>query len=141
MKRLSEGFYPSLISAAFIMLMMGLPGNFFPTVVTLWDWLTPDKIVHLLVFGAFSYITLWGYRNSLIHADRNRVRRIFITTLLFTMSYGALTEILQKHLFVRRYGCLYDFIADSLGCLIGIVIFNFYYKKKLKKIRNTRINI
>lgn len=141
MKRLSEGFYPSLIFAIFIMLIMGLPGDYFPAVVSFWDWLTPDKIVHLAIFGIFSFITLWGYRNTLLQTSKTHTRKIFITTIIFTISYGALTEILQKYLFIRRYGCIYDFIADTIGCLLGIFLFTFYHKKKLKKIKNTRSNI
>lgn len=141
MKRLSEGFYPSLIFAVFIMVIMGIPGNFFPTVVGFWEWLTPDKTVHLILFGLFSYITLWGYRNVLSRSNRNDTRKIFITTFAFTTSYGALTEIFQKHLFIGRHGCVYDFIADAVGCCLGIILFIFCHKKKIKKIENTRINI
>ena len=118
-----------------------MPGNVFPTVVSFWEWISLDKIVHLIIFGLFSFVTLWGYRNILLHTDRNKAYKILITTSIFTISYGALTEILQKHLFVRRYGCIYDFIADVIGCLIGIIIFIFYYKKKIKKIRNSGSNI
>ena len=141
MKRLSEGFYPSLIFSIFIMLIMGTPGNYFPAVVTFWDWLGPDKIVHLVIFCMFSFITLWGYRNTLLLANKNQVCKIFLITLIFTIAYGALTEILQKHLFIRRFGSIYDFFADTIGCFLGMIIFVFYYKKKLKKIKNPESNI
>lgn len=133
MKRLSEGFYPSLISAIFIMILMGAPGNCFPTVVTFWDWLSPDKIIHILIFGLFSFITLWGYRKPMLLKDRKQVRRFFITTIIIIISYGGLTEVLQKYLFIGRYGCLYDFFADIIGCSLGVLVFIFYLKKKLKK--------
>ena len=45
---------------------MGLPGKYFPTVVCFWDWLGPDKIAHLLLFGFLAFITLWGYRKKLV---------------------------------------------------------------------------
>ena len=48
------------------MVIMGLPGNCFPTVVSFWDWLGPDKIVHLFVFGILSFSMLWGYRKKII---------------------------------------------------------------------------
>jgi hypothetical protein len=41
---------PALIWAFIIMLLTGLPGSYFPTIVSFWDWLSPDKIVHVFIF-------------------------------------------------------------------------------------------
>ena len=123
------------------MVMMGIPGEYFPVVVTFWDWLSPDKIIHIIIFAVFSFVTLWGYRNIMLTKNKKYLNRILLLTLLFTISYGGLTEIFQKFVFINRYGSLYDFIADIIGCIWGVIIFLFFYKKKLKKITNTEINI
>ena len=109
---------------------MGMPGSYFPTIVTFWDWLSPDKIIHLLIFALFSFITLWGYRNKMQTKDKRFMKKMIVLTALFTMSYGGLTEILQKYLFTGRYGSLFDFIADIIGSLLGIAAFLLFYKKK-----------
>ena len=114
---------------------MGLPGNYFPTVVTFWDWIGPDKIIHLILFGALSFITLWGYRKKLLSENDSYKRNIFLLTFFLTISYGALTEILQKHIFINRFGSIYDFIADAIGCLLGIITFFFYFNFFIKKLR------
>ena len=132
MKRLTEDFYPGLIVAIFIMVIIGMPGNYFPKVVSFWDWLGPDKIVHLLVFGMLSFSMLWGYRKKIIDATISR-KYAYLLTLLLSISYGGITEFLQKYVFINRYGSFYDFIADAIGCVLGVIVFFLCYKKKLKK--------
>ena len=141
MKRLSEDFYPGLIIAIFIMVIMGLPGNYFPKVVSFWDWLGPDKVIHLIVFGMLSYSMLWGYRKKILSHDVRYIKKSFLLTLLLSVSYGALTELMQKYVFINRFGSIYDFIADAIGCVLGAIVFFLYLKKKVKKNKNTANNI
>ena len=133
MKRLSEKFYPGLIYASIIMLLMGLPGRCFPTVVCFWDWLGPDKIVHILLFTALPLISLWGYRKLLLTTNYPHKKRIYLIVGLVSVSYGALTELMQKYIFINRYGCYFDFFADTIGCILGMLIFMFLVQKKIKK--------
>lgn len=133
MKRLSENFYPGLIIAILIMVIMGLPGNCFPTVVSFWDWLGPDKIVHLFVFGILSFSMLWGYRKKIITQNATSRKYAYLLTILLSISYGGLTELLQKYVFINRYGSIYDLIANAIGCVLGVIVFFLCYKKKLKK--------
>ena len=141
MKRLSEDFYPGLIIAIFIMVIMGLPGNYFPKVVSFWDWLGPDKVIHLIVFGMLSYSMLWGYRKKILSHDVQYIKKSFLLTLLLSVSYGAITELMQKYVFINRFGSIYDFIADAIGCVLGAIVFFLYFKKKVKKNKNTANNI
>lgn len=141
MKRLTEDFYPGLIISIFIMVIMGLPGNYFPKVVSFWDWLGPDKVIHLIVFGMLSYSMLWGYRKKILSHDVRYIKKSFLLTLLLSVSYGALTELMQKYVFINRFGSIYDFIADAIGCVLGAITFFYYYKKKVKKNKNTANNI
>lgn len=119
------------------MLLMGLPGKYFPTVVTFWEWLGPDKIAHLLLFAAFSFASLWGYRKKFLNKNYHNKKKLFTIVCLTTISYGGITELLQKYLFINRYCSLFDFIADLIGCVIGIFIFILFLQKKIKKIRNS----
>ena len=141
MKRLSERFIPGLICASVIMVLMGLPGKYFPTVVCFWDWLGPDKIIHLILFALLSFASLWGYRNLFFDINYPHRKRLFITISLISILYGGLTELLQKYLFINRYCSLYDFLADTVGCFIGIILFHFLVQKKLKKLTKSEDNI
>ena len=133
MKRLTKDFYPGLITAIVIMRLMGTPGNCFPNVTSFWDWLGPDKIVHFIVFGILSFSMIWGYREKIISQNSNTQKKYYLLTLLLSISYGAFTEILQKYIFINRYGSIYDFIADAIGCVLGVIVFFYYFKKKIKK--------
>ena len=130
MKRLTKDFYPGLITAIVIMILMGTPGNCFPNVTSFWDWLGPDKIVHFIVFGILSFSMIWGYREKIISQNSPTQKKSYLLTLLLSISYGALTEILQKYIFINRYGSIYDFIADAIGCVLGVIVFFYYFKKK-----------
>ena len=141
MKRLSENFYPGLICASIIMLLMGLPGKYFPTVVCFWDWLGPDNIAHLILFGILTFITLWGYRKKLLDINYPNRKKIYAIVALISIMYSGLTEILQKYFFINRYGSIYDFVADTIGCLLGIIFFHFLVQKKLKKLKKSEDNI
>lgn len=120
---------------------MGLPGECFPTVVNFWEWIGPDKIIHLLLFALFSYLALWGYRKQLLSANSSSQTTALLFALFLTISYGALTELMQKYVFINRYGSYLDLLADSIGCVLGVITFYFYLKKKLKKIEKTENNI
>ena len=140
-KRLSERLFPGLICASVIMVLMGLPGKYFPTVVSFWEWLGIDKIVHLILFAILSFVSLWGYRQLFFNINHPHRKRLFITISLASILYGGLTELLQKYIFINRYCSLYDFIADTFGCIIGIIVFYFLVQKKIKKLTKSESNI
>ena len=50
------------------------------------------------------------------------------------ITYGGLLEIMQATIFSQRSGDWYDFIANSFGCLLSLMLFR---KKKLFNI-NTK---
>ena len=80
MKRLTKDFYPGLITAIVIMILMGTPGNCFPNVTSFWDWLGPDKIVHFIVFGILSFSMIWGYREKIISQNSNTQKKSYLLT-------------------------------------------------------------
>jgi len=112
------------------MVIMGLPGKCFPIVVCFWDWLSPDKIVHCILFGMLSFAMLWGYRKKILSDKNTLLKKAFLLTLIISISYGGLTELLQKYVFINRFGSVFDFLADAIGCVLGIIVFYFIYRKK-----------
>lgn len=132
MEKLTRGFVPGLFWAIVILLLTGLPGSVFPRVVTFWDWLTPDKIVHVIIFGIFTFLMIWGYRAQYL-MNQHRLKYL-LTTIVIGVLFGALTEYLQKVLFVGRCGNIFDFCADVVGCVLGLIVFWAFYRKKIHKI-------
>lgn len=125
-----------MICGIVIMILTGLPGSCFPTVKTFWQWLGPDKIVHLLMFGTLAFLIPFGYRYDYIRRDIAYGKRLLWLSLLIAAAYGGLTELLQMYVFIGRSGSLYDFYADVIGCVLGVFIFKMSYRKKMKKNRS-----
>lgn len=114
------------------MILVGLPGSYFPNVPVQWK-IGPDKIVHALMFSGLPFSILWGYRDRFIKGDLNFRIKSCVIVLMVAITYGAVTELLQSYVFVGRYGSVFDFLADVIGCIIGVFVFVLIYIKKIKK--------
>lgn len=113
--------------AILILILCGLPGSNFPKLSFL-EWLRPDKIVHLILFGIQSYLLITGF----IRQDRFPALRLNAVLLgvLLSVSYGALVEVLQATIFIGRSGDIRDAIANAIGALIGLYFFRKYGKRQ-----------
>ncbi len=127
--------WPAFSWSAIILLLTGLPGNYFPKVVTFWSWLEPDKAVHLFIFGVLTFLILYGYR---IQYFKSRKRYLYgLIAVVVTAIYGLITEVLQYYVFIGRSGNRFDFFADAIGALLGWLLFNYLYRKKISRIKNS----
>lgn len=111
-----------------ILILTGLPGSCFPKVQTFGERFGLDKIVHIIMFTIFVFARIWGYRGQYAERNKSCRRRMELVSLIIGIAYSGLTELLQGTVFKERYCSLYDFIADVLGCVIGIYVFRFYAK-------------
>lgn len=112
-----------------IFLLTGVPGNYFPEVKSFWQWLTPDKIIHVFMFGVLSVLLLNSNR---IQYNQQKFRYTF-GVISAGIILGGLTEYLQNTVFVRRDGNLFDFIANVIGTVFGVFIFILINRKKSGK--------
>lgn len=122
--------WPSISWAIIILILVGFPGEYIPKVTTFWDWLSPDKFVHTIIFGVQAYLLLYGF-NVQSMAGKTR-GRYMIALFIISVSFAALTEILQIYVFIGRFGNLFDFLADVSGVIVGFVA---YYLLNIKKNR------
>lgn len=100
-----------------------MPGDRLPE-LTFLEWLRPDKIVHLILFGVQCLLLIIGFvkQNQFESLRRNPV----LFSLLISICYGGLVEVLQSYVFIHRSGDIRDAAANAVGALIGVWI----YKKK-----------
>ena len=49
------------------------------------------------------------------------------------VTYGGLLEIMQGTIFEERSADIYDFIANSFGCVMGLLLYSWAEKKILIK--------
>lgn len=69
-----------------------------------------DKVTHALFFAALAYCSRYA-----------RIPAAW--TIVWLAAYGAVTEVLQATVAVRRSGSAWDWCADLVGVLIGLAVF------------------
>jgi VanZ family protein len=108
-----------------------LPGRHLPGIPDFFQLLKPDKIIHLILFATFVFLLL----QSILKQYGYAFFRFYgiIIALITGIGFGALTEYLQYSININRSGNIYDFIANTLGCLIGLALFLILRRKKMRK--------
>ncbi|MCX6291111.1 MAG: VanZ family protein [Bacteroidetes bacterium] len=130
-----KSLWPALLWALFILVICGIPGERIPRVDFL-DWMKPDKLVHLFVFGLLSFLLTRGFLNQDVPAffkDHPKTSAVILSIL-----YGIIIEVLQEYVFIHRSGDVRDAMADAIGAWIGIWFFNRWPKKRTQKKSATR---
>lgn len=97
-----------------------LPGSALPKE----DWLNRiyfDKWVHVGLFAVL--IFLW---RSAFDPNFNNYNWLLILSAII---YGLLVEVIQRQWVANRSFDLYDVLADSIGSVIGLVVWSRVYKK------------
>jgi VanZ family protein len=120
--KFTHSFFPALIWGIFVFVVVLIPGNFIPHVRTFSQWLQWDKMVHLVLFGILGLFLLRGFskrRSSVIF------KRDYLITCVICVIYGGFTEYLQYSLSIGRDGNVYDFCANTVGTVLGCLLFFF----------------
>lgn len=106
--------------ALVILVLCGIPGHDLPHVSFL-ELLQFDKWVHAGIFFILGILLIRGFRLL-------RKASIFrhypdLMAVACGMGYGGLLEILQGTIFVDRSADLYDFIANTFGCVMAMIFY------------------
>lgn len=121
--------WPALVWAAVILILTGLPGDTFPEIIGFWDWLGPDKLVHVFMFSILSFLIFYSLRKQY---RKSKHRYMYVLIILgVTLAYGLLTEVLQANVFIGRDGNIFDFIANSIGAFTGWLVYVIMDRKKI----------
>ena len=79
-----------------------------------------DKLYHLIAYFSLTFSWLLALKKS----------KYKYKVLIGSLLYGIFIEVLQTTLTVYRTGELFDFLANSVGVLLALLIFNLFFKKK-----------
>lgn len=120
---------PGILWTALILLLMGIPGDRFPEIKTFWDWLEPDKLIHIFLFGIWAYLII---RQNIPQYETAR-KRFLVVVLAAGIVLSATTEILQALVFINRSGNIFDFFANISGMVFGIILYVGLHRKKSAK--------
>lgn len=128
---------PGLLWTMLIALLTLIPGNYIPRVTSFLDWISPDKLVHLFIFGVYAYLLIAGFRKQ--KAGLITREYAVLSSLLIGMVFAIFTEAMQKFVIPGRNGNYFDFLADILGLLLGWMIWSIvkrFDKKNLSQSKN-----
>jgi len=98
-----------------IALLHAVTGNEIPKYDFL-DWLHLDKLAHAFMFMV-AFILL-------VHAVQKQYKQSFYRYIILALAiYGLALEYSQEYFFENRSMDVMDWLADSCGILIGLVLF------------------
>ena len=124
---MTRNSFPGILCGIFILFLTGLPGSVFPRVKPV---IGMDKMVHILMYATFAFLCIWGYRKQFVSNGKAYQKKALLLTALIGIGYGGLTELMQEFLVPTRTGDWFDFLADSMGTLIGVSVFFLFFKDK-----------
>jgi VanZ family protein len=116
-------YYP-IIWALFILTLSIGPSPSLPET----NFFEPDKLAHLFVYGVLVYLALRANKNV-----KELTLRIIIVTVTLSVLYGLLMEILQKTFFPSRFFEWGDVLANTIGSILGWIIFSYFNKEFSKE--------
>jgi len=120
----------SLVYLVIIIFLSLLPPNDLPDIP-----LFPgaDKIVHTCMYLGLTWLSCWS-----MHAEFKRIWYFLI--ILFSIGWGTVMEIFQFLMHMGRSFEFYDIIGNSMGTLIGVLIYILMAQQKrnidLRKTQN-----
>jgi len=120
----------AVLWALFILFLCGIPGRDIPHISFL-ELLSFDKFVHA---GIFVVLLLLMVRGFCVQTQFDFLQRnARFVSLIICVVYGGLLEIMQGTLFEERSADVYDFIANSFGCFVGLALYNWAERIILSK--------
>ena len=118
----------AMLWALFILVLCGIPGRDIPHISFL-ELLAFDKFVHAGIFFVLILLTVRGFE---LQTDFSLLQRApQIIALFLCVMYGGLLELMQEAFFKERTADLYDFIANSFGSVLGLILYNPIQNKLL----------
>ena len=107
--------WPSILWAAFILVICLMPGRHIPKVSI------PhfDKVVHTSIYMIFAVLTYYGWTTQTGFQTLHR-HTLFKIIILLSI-YGLTVEVMQETLTADRHFELLDELANACGSVIGAI--------------------
>ncbi len=92
-----------------------------------------DKVAHICMYAGLSFLLLW-----LWNKQTNKSK--YLTILLIIFGWGLLMEIIQGTSHLGRSFDMLDIIANILGFLPGLLVWEIIIKKFGEKIDSSKLS-
>ncbi|MCO6357886.1 VanZ family protein [Roseivirga pacifica] len=112
----------ALLWAITLAILLLLPQKSFPES----ELLSYDKLAHIGVFAILEIILLLAFFKG---KGQNTIK-LKILMLTINIVYGSVLELLQ-HFSPGRLTDCYDFFANSVGALVGVIFFSIFIENKV----------
>lgn len=88
-----------------------------------------DKIIHSLAY--FLLFIVWAFYGAL-STKKKSYKQVAAFAAILVFIYGIIIEVLQEQLSPTRRADVNDVLANTIGILLGILIYSLTVKKILK---------
>ena len=112
-------FLPAILFFVFTTFLLCLPGSEFPT-GRLFSIPQLDKAVYISFFTTLCLLFSFPLKKRLNNVSK--IKQWFFIICLLGISYGIAIEFIQKNWIPNRSFELLDIVADSVGCLLALLI-------------------
>jgi len=127
---MNKRFLPAIACATIIFYLSTTGSINMPQSLT--DLFSMDKVGHFIAYGFLTYFLLFGFIFTKKSDDQVnpkwKKKRVYIA-LIISILYGIGLEVIQYVFFPRRYFEYYDIIANIIGSITGLFLYNFFNKK------------
>jgi VanZ family protein len=113
-----------------VFILLSLPGSSFHKQSKWFGDFPIDKLVHICLFGSLSF-------SFFIHFENMKYRQLKTVrakalVLIFCIVYGIGMEFYQKYFVPSRGFEVNDMVADAVGAILALPLFNWLNNKSLK---------
>lgn len=118
-------YLPTILVCTLVLILSVINTGVLPKT----DVPSADKIVHTIMYFGITLILMLNQTRYL--REKINSKQMWFA-FLFSVSFGTLMEVIQ-HFLPWRSGSIYDFIANTIGVIIAIVVMliaTHYYKSK-----------
>ena len=122
-------FIPGIAWFFLVLLLICLPGDDLPKAN---DWMSAiyfDKWVHMGLFSVMTFLFLMPLKKIDFPMVKKNGTAFKICIALSI--WGLTTELIQKYFIAGRSFDLWDWAADSVGILIGLIVCRKLYLRKI----------
>ena len=96
-----------------------------PTTLSIWELLSFDSFAHATMYMVLTFLMIVGLLKQFTYP---RIKHYAIRTAFLTSSvFGICIELIQHFFVAGRHGDAIDVLSNTIGCLIGIVLFKLIY--------------
>lgn len=113
----------SILWALVILALCSIPGKDIPA-ANWFELISLDKWVHGAMFAIQYLLLIRAFAPNFISHIFKSSKNWWV--VLVVVAYGALTEFYQHAFLTDRVADIYDFLANTFGVFIGILIYKRY---------------